>query len=160
MAAENVLNFEERRGGSRGAGTLFLGRWFSSPETLQQFVSSQATFERRIEDLTEQPFADVFRDWTLSLAAMSALPTLQTLTASNTTMCDQRRLLHFDLLPAPSIPVKFVVLGTAFRCFECTEDIESLLLESDDAAKLQISIIEPGMDMTTTTTTTAVADRF
>ena len=158
VAAEDVLNLEERRGGSRGAATLFLARWFSSTETLQQFVSSQAAFERRIEDLTAEPFVDVFRDWTLSLAAMSALPTLQTLPESKTPMCDQRRLLHYDLLPAPGIPVGFSLLGTAFRCFECTEDIAFLLLESDDAAKLQISIIEPEMDISTITT--GVASHF
>lgn len=141
VAVEDVLNLEERRGGSRGAATLFLTPWFSSSETLQQFVQSPAAFDRRIEELAHEPFADVFRDWTLSLASQSELPTSPA--AQTVTSCEPGSL-RFDRLPAVGNQVRFSLLGTAFRCFECSEDIGSLVIESDDEAKLQISIIEFG----------------
>jgi len=146
VAAEDVLSLEERRGGSRGAATLFLARWFSSSETLRQFVHSRAPFDRRIEDLAHAPFADVFRDWTLSLASLSDLSSSPA--AQSATFCEHRSL-RFDLLPAGRNQARFSLLGTAFRCFECSEDIESLVIESDDAARLQISIIEPEADIDT-----------
>ena len=146
VAAENVLSLEERRGGSRGAATMFLARWFSSSEALRQFVRSQAPFDRRIEDLAQAPYADVFRDWTLSLASLSDLSSSPA--AQSATFC-KHRSLRFDLLPAARNHARFSLLGTAFRCFECSEDIESLVIESDEAARLQISIIEPEADIDT-----------
>ena len=152
VAAEDVLNLQERRGGSRGAATLFLARWFSNSETLQQFVRSQTAFDRRIEELAQAPFADVFQDWTLSMATLSARPTSPTSptsqTSQTTTSCEQRAL-RFDVLPATGNPSQFSVLGTAFRCFECSEEIGSLVIESDAGAKLQISIIEPEAHIST-----------
>ena len=146
VAAEDVLSLEERRGGSRGAATLFLARWFSSSKTLRRFVHSRAPFDRRIEDLAQAPFADVFRDWTLSLASLSELPTLS---ARQEAPFSEHRSLRFDSLPAVGIQARFSLFGTAFRCFECSEDIESVVIESDVAARLQISIIEPKADIST-----------
>ena len=146
VAAEDVLNLEERRGGSRGAATLFLARWFSTRENLQQFVQSQTAFDCRIENLVQEPFADVFREWTLSLATRCIPPTSP---ASKNASSHEHMSLHFDPLPAAGNQAQFSLLGTAFRCFECSEDIGSLVIESDDAAKLQISIIEPDARVTT-----------
>ena len=145
VAAENVLNLEERRGGSRGAATLFLAPWLSNRETLQQFVQSQTTFDCRIENLAHQPFADVFREWTLSLASRCIPPTSPALMYATP---HNHVSLRFDRLPAAGKQAQFSLLGTAFRCFECSEDIESLVIESDDTAKLQISIIEPDTRVT------------
>ena len=142
VAAEDVLSLDERRSGSRGAATLFLGRWFSTPETLRQFLSSQAALDCRMEELAQEPYADVFRDWTLSLAKMST---------SQVTTSRKDRSLRFDQLPAADNHLRFSLLGTAFRCFECSEDIASLVIESDDAAQLQISMIEPEAHIATMT---------
>jgi len=146
VAAENVLNMEERRGGSRGAATLFLARWFSTRETLQQFVQSQTAFDCRIENLAHEPFDDVFREWTLSLATRCIPPASP---ASKNATSHERMSLRSDPLPAAGNQTQFSLLGTAFRCFECSEDIGSLVIESDDDAKLQISIIEPDARVTT-----------
>ncbi|MEJ7595010.1 MAG: hypothetical protein WKF77_26080 [Planctomycetaceae bacterium] len=145
VAAEDVLSLNERRSGSRGAATLFLGRWFSTPETLRQFLSSQAALDCKMEELAHEPYADVFRDWTLSLARMSQSPVMTS---------GKHRSLRFDQLPASDNHLQFSLLGTAFRCFECSEDIASLVIESDVAAQLQISIIEP--EANTATIATAV----
>ena len=134
VAAEDVLSLEERRSGSRGAATLFLARWISSADALQQFLRSDAALERRIEQLADEPFAEVFREWTLSLATMSTLPS---------GMSTEHYSLRLDRFFADSHQARFSLLGTAFRCFECSDDIASLVIESDDAAQLQISIIEP-----------------
>jgi len=136
VAAEDVLTLEERRSGSRGAATLFLTRWFSSAASLQQFLRSEAALDRRIEHLAQEPYADVFRDWTLSLAAMPASASFLTNSCRNQT-------LHMDQLSAADNHAQFSLLGTAFRCFECSADIPLLVIKSDDAARLQISIIEP-----------------
>ncbi len=136
VAAEDVLTLEERRSGSRGAATLFLARWFSSAANLQQFLQSEAALDRRIEQLAQEPYADVFRDWTLSLAAMPTSASFLTNSCRNPT-------LHMDQLSAADNHAQFSLLGTAFRCFECSADIPLLVIESDDAARLQISIIEP-----------------
>ncbi|MBC7967739.1 MAG: hypothetical protein H7Z17_17640 [Fuerstia sp.] len=134
VAAEDVLSLEERRSGSRGAATLFLARWISSAEALQQVLRSDAALDRRIEQLAEEPFADVFRHWTLSLATMSTLPSARS---------SEHNSLRLDRFSAASKQTRFSLLGTAFRCFECSDDIASLVIESDDGAQLQISIIEP-----------------
>jgi hypothetical protein len=140
VAAEDVLSLEQRRSGSRGAATLFLTRWITSAEALQQFLRSDAALDRRIEQIADEPFAEVFRDWTLSLATMSTSPS-----ATST----EHNSLHLDQFSAASDQAQFSLLGTAFRCFECSDDIESLIIESDDAAQLQISIIEPEAHMCT-----------
>lgn len=51
--------------------------------------------------------------------------------------------LHADDVSTGNNREQFSLLGTAFRCFECPEDVSMLVIESDVAAKLQISIIEP-----------------
>ena len=127
VAADDILTLEERRSGSRGAATLFLAPCFSSPEILQQFLRSQGDLDRRIEDLTNAPFAEVFRRWTLSMATIS---------------CDDPTL-SMNLLPAATRQEHYSLLGTAFLCFECSEDVASLVIKSNDDASLQISIIEP-----------------
>lgn len=134
VAAEDVLSLEERRSGSRGAATLFLTRWIFSAAALQQFLRSDAALERRIEQLADEPFAEVFRDWTLSLATQSTLPSA---------MSTEHQSLRLDRFSAASHQARFSLLGTAFRCFECSDDIASLVIEYDNAAQLQISIIEP-----------------
>ena len=140
VAAEDVLSLEERRSGSRGAATLFLARWFSSSKALEQFLRSPATLDRQIEDLAQEPFADVFRDWTLSLATMSA---------TQAATSGENQMLHTDRLPVAGSNTRFPLLGTGFRCFECSEDVGTLIIESDDAARLQITIIEPEAHITT-----------
>ena len=136
VAAEDTLTLEERRSGSRGAATLFLAPCFSSPEILQQFLRSQASLDLRIEHLTNAPFADVFRRWTLSMATIRCEdPTLST-----------------NLLPAAINQAQYSLLGTAFLCFECSEEVASLVIKSDNDASLQISIIEPETKNTTTAT--------
>ena len=140
VAAADVLSLEERRSGSRGAATLFLSRWFSSSKVLQQFLRSPKTLDCQIEDLAQKPFADVFRDWTLSVATMSA---------TQAATSGENQMLQTDRLPVAGSPARFPLFGTGFRCFECSEDIGTLIIESDDAARLQISIIEPKAPITT-----------
>jgi hypothetical protein len=127
VAAENVMSLNERRSGSRGAATLFLKPWLTSPELLQKFLNSEASLDHRMEVLADKSFAEIFRDWTLSMAAMPV----------------QHPPLHADDVSTGNNREQFSLLGTAFRCFECPEDVSMLVIESDVAAKLQISIIEP-----------------
>ena len=129
VASENVLNMEERRSGSRGAGTLFLAPLISTPRDLQMLLSSDDSLERRIELLTQQPFAEVFRNWTLVVAST---------TNDAQRLCVEKIAANFD-------NQRCSLLGTAFHCFECTDEIETLVLVSDESAQLQVSVIEPAV---------------
>jgi len=129
VASEHVLNLEERRSGSRGAATLFLAPLISTPHDLQTLLRSDEALKDRIEDLAKEPFADNFRSWTLAISA---------------TTNDADRLSVEKI--APDFESKHCsLLGTAFHCFECSDDIATVVLTSDESAQLQISIIEPGV---------------
>ncbi|MCA9009996.1 MAG: hypothetical protein KDB01_09635, partial [Planctomycetaceae bacterium] len=132
VAAEHVMSPDERRGGSRGAATLFLKPWLTSPESLQRFIETDASLDHRMEVLADNSFAEIFRDWTLSMAEVSV----------------KHQPLHADFVPAGNEQEQFSLLGTAFKCFECPEDFSMIVIESDVAAKLQISIIEPDTRVT------------
>jgi len=127
VAVEHVMNLTERRSGSRGAATLFLASWLTSPDLLNEFLNSDASLDRRIENLTGRPFADVFRDWTLSHAMTSP----------------KNLRLGVETISTDFDHEQFSLLGTAFQCFECADDVASLVIESDASTQLQISIIEP-----------------
>lgn len=60
--------------------------------------------------------------------------------------------LSTNLLPAAINQAQYSLLGTAFLCFECSEEVASLVIKSDNDASLQISIIEPETKNTTTAT--------
>lgn len=132
VAAEHVMSPDERRNGSRGAATLFLKPWLTTPESLQRFLDTEAGLDHRMEVLADNSFAEIFRDWTLSMAEVSV----------------KHQPLHTDFVPAGHRQEQFSLLGTAFKCFECPEDFSMIVIESDVAAKLQISIIEPDTRVT------------
>jgi hypothetical protein len=127
VASENVLNLEERRSGSRGAATLFLAPLISSPQDLRSLLQSDESLKHRVEDLANESFADVFRNWTLAIA-------------SNT---NDVHCLHVEKIASNVEGKHCSLLGTAFHCFECTDEIATLVLTSDESAQLQISVIEP-----------------
>lgn len=129
VASVNVLDFEERRNGSRGAATLFFAPLISTPHDLQTFICSEGTLQSRIEDLAQQPFADVFQNWTLGVAASDP----------------DSNFLRVETIEPTLQSQHCSILGTAFQCFECSEDIETLILTSDESAQLQVSIIEPAV---------------
>ena len=129
VASENFLNMEERRSGSRGAATLFLASLISTPDDLQALLRSDDSMQVRIEDLAQHPFSEVFRSWTLTIASITN---------------------DADCLSVEKIEPNFEnkhcsLLGTAFHCLECSDDIKILVLTSDEMAQLQISIIEPAV---------------
>lgn len=127
VAAEHILNLADRRGGCRGAGTLFLAPLISSPQDLQTILRMDAALDQRIEKLTRRSFDDVFRKWTLSMATTSG---------NSEPMTVHAIAADFD-------GMRYSLLGTAFCCFECSDDISELVIESEDSSLLQISIIEP-----------------
>ena len=129
VASENVLNLEQRRSGSRGAATLFLAPLISTPSDLQTLLQSDDSVEDRIAGLAEEPFADVFRNWSLAIASIN-----------NDTEC-----LSVAKIAAHVESKHCSLLGTAFQCFECSDEITTLVLTADERAKLQISIIEPAV---------------
>ena len=129
VASEHVLNLEERRSGSRGAATLFLAPLISTPHDLHKLLRSDEALEDRIEDLAQHPFSDVFRSWTLAIASNT-----------NDTDC-----LSVEKIDADFESKYCSLLGTAFHCFECSDDIATLVLTSDEFAELQLSIIEPAV---------------
>ena len=126
VAAENVLSSDERRSGCRCAGTLFLAPLIASPDDLRALLCTDSALDCRIENLTHNSFADVFQAWTLSVA-----------TSDNTTG------LHVKSI-SDAKEQRCSVLGTAFQCFECSDDVSTLVIESDESAQLQVSVIEPG----------------
>ena len=127
VAAEHILNMADRRGGCRGAGTLFLAPLICSPQDLQTILRVDAALDHRIEKLTRKSFADVFRKWTLSMATTSG----------------NSEPLKVVAIAANFDGMRYSLLGTAFCCFECSDDISELVIESDDSTQLQVSIIEP-----------------
>ena len=129
VAAEHVLTMEERRNGSRAAATLFLAPLISTPHDLQTLICSRDSLQDRIEDLAQEPFADAFRSWTLAVAS-----------DNHDTNC-----LHVEKIERTLESQHCSILGTAFHCFECSDDIATLVLTCDKAAELQISIIEPAV---------------
>lgn len=129
VASENVLDFEERRNGSRGAATLFLAPLILTPDDLQTLICSDDSLQARIENLAQEPFADVFKSWTLAVASSDHDTNCLCVEKIESTLESQHRS----------------ILGTAFQCFECSDDIETLVLTSDESAQLQVSIIEPAV---------------
>ncbi len=129
VASEFFLNMEERRSGSRGAATLFLASLVSTPRDLQALLWSDDSMQVRIEDLAQHPFSDVFRSWTLAIASIT-----------NDADC-----LSVEKIEPNFESKHYSLLGTAFHCFECSDDIKTLVLTSDELAQLQISIIEPAV---------------
>ena len=138
VANEYVMSLEERRSGSRAAATLFLASWLTSPDILQSFLRSEADLDCRIETLARKRFEDVFREWTLLMATTTV----------------ENRSLSVDSLPADRCRQQYSLIGTAFRCFECSDDVASLVISCDDTAQLQISVIEPERNTTTMTSVT------
>jgi len=129
VASEHVLNLEERRSGSRGAATLFLAPLILTPHDLQMLLRSDASLKDRIEDLAHEPFADVFRSWTLAISS-----------TTNDANC-----LSVEKIEPNFESKNYSLLGTAFHCFECSDNIATLVLTSDELAQLQISILEPAV---------------
>lgn len=129
VASDNVLNMEERRSGSRGAATLFLATLISTPRDLQTLLRNDDSLKDRIELLAQQPFADVFRNWTLKIASIQ----------------NDTESLSVEKIEPDFESKHCSLLGTAFQCFECADDIATLVLVSDESAQLQISVIEPAV---------------
>lgn len=127
VADESVLSLQERRGGSRFASTLFLAQFLSSPRQVQRLLeSTELSLDRRIASVTDCPFDEVFRNWTLSMAATNTVDLA----------------IRGRLLPNASNASEFSLCGTAFVCIECPAESTSLLIEADPAARLQISVLE------------------
>jgi hypothetical protein len=137
VADERIMSLEERRSGSRAAATLFLAPLLSSAENIHRLLNSDDALDRRIEVLTSRHFADVFREWTVSLAETSS----------------RTHSLRSDIISADFDHEQFTLPGTAFRCFECSDHVASIVIQSDASAQLQISIIEPINDTPATIAT-------
>lgn len=132
MLKDDDHHHPARRSGSRVAGFTFLQKHLSDVGDLRELLEQCTPFEQSISTVTSAPFSKLFRQWSIS----QAVGDYEECAAWEST------IRCCSLSTTDSDPVRRKLHGTAFLTLYSEAD-QSISIEADGDAQLQVTVLHP-----------------